>query len=84
MGGRRCGSFCRLTESHELPDLLSVLSLSRIVCSDVKTEAGDVYACAKPIRDFARQAAGFAWPRHTYGGCATVEDYPNPAARLYR
>jgi hypothetical protein len=35
---------------------LPVLGLYRIVCSHVKTEAGDVYACTKPIRDYARQA----------------------------
>ena len=35
---------------------LPVLGLYRIVCSHVKTDAGDVYACTKPIRDYARQA----------------------------
>jgi hypothetical protein len=35
---------------------LPVLGLYRIVCSHVKTEAGDVYVCTKPIRDYARQA----------------------------
>ena len=35
---------------------LPVLGLHRIVCSHVKTEAGDVYVCTKPIRDYARQA----------------------------
>jgi hypothetical protein len=36
--------------------MLPVLGLYRIVCSHVKTEAGDVYVCTKPIRDYARQA----------------------------
>jgi hypothetical protein len=35
---------------------LPVLGLYRIVCSHVKTEAGDVYVCTKPIRDYAQQA----------------------------
>jgi hypothetical protein len=35
---------------------LPVLGLSHIVRSRVKTEAGDVYVCTKPIRDYARQA----------------------------
>ena len=35
---------------------LPMLGLYRIVCSHVQTEAGDVYVCTKPIRDFARQA----------------------------
>jgi hypothetical protein len=36
--------------------LLPVLGLYRIVSSHVKTEAGDVYVCTKPIREYARQA----------------------------
>ena len=35
---------------------LPLLGLYRIVCSHVTTEAGDVYVCTKPIRDYARQA----------------------------
>jgi hypothetical protein len=35
---------------------LPVMGLSQIVTSRVKTEAGDVYVCTKPIRDYARQA----------------------------
>lgn len=35
---------------------LPVMGLYRIVSSHVKTEAGDVYTCTKPIRDYARQA----------------------------
>jgi hypothetical protein len=36
--------------------LLPVLGLYHIVSSHVKTEAGDVYVCTKPIREYARQA----------------------------
>jgi len=36
--------------------LLPVLGLHHIVSSHVKTEAGDVYVCTKPIREYARQA----------------------------
>ena len=35
---------------------LPVMGLHAIVSSRVKTEAGDVYVCTKPIRDYARQA----------------------------
>lgn len=35
---------------------LPVMGLSHIVTSRVKTEAGDVHVCTKPIRDYARQA----------------------------
>ena len=33
-----------------------MLGLAAIVRSHVKTDAGDVYVCTKPIRDYARQA----------------------------
>jgi hypothetical protein len=35
---------------------LPVLGLAAIVRSHVKTDAGDVYVCTKPIRDYARQS----------------------------
>lgn len=35
---------------------LPVMGLYHIVRSRVKTEAGDVYVCTKPIREYARQA----------------------------
>ena len=35
---------------------LPTLGLAAIVRSHVKTDAGDVYVCTKPICDYARQA----------------------------